>query len=60
MTQVAADATRTVSLCGPTIDLGKSTGGDQGIVVDALKDVLVQLLSLGAVKGHAKNDEGVC
>lgn len=42
-----------------TFDLCKGTRRDQGIVVDALEDVLVQLLGLGAIKGHAQDDEGV-
>lgn len=29
------------------------------MVVDALKDVLVQLLGLRAVESHAQNDQGV-
>ena len=51
--QVATDVESITTLLHLTIDLGKSTGGDQGIVVDALKDVLVQLLGLWTVKRHA-------
>ena len=36
-----------------TLDFGKSTGGDQSVVVDALKDILVQLLGFWTVKRHA-------
>ena len=39
--------------CRLTKLLGKGNGGDQGIIVDALKDVLVQLLGLWAVERHA-------
>ena len=53
MAKVAADIERTMRVLRLTIDLGKSTGGDQGIVVDALKDVLVQLLGIWTVKRHA-------
>ena len=36
-----------------TINFGKSARGNKGIEVDALKDVLVQLLGLWAVKSHS-------
>lgn len=43
-----------------TFHLGKFTGGDQSVVVDALEDVLVQLLGLWTIKGHTQYDESVC
>ena len=42
-----------------TFLLSKATGGFQGGKVDGLKDLLVQLGGLGAIKGHTQQNEGV-
>ncbi len=49
-----------VQLRARTVDLSQLAGRLQRGKVDRLEDLLVQLLRLRAVEGHAQQDERVC
>lgn len=53
-----ADGRSLIGLIG-SLDLGNLARGLQGGVVERLKDVLVQLASLGRVKGIAEHNKGI-